>query len=107
MVQRKEKRPELFSELKMTLPAVLTPRSSLRFTFHNIEIKNGQYKPVAFAFAALPLFRSGRLIEDGRHVLELHTQMGATDTEVRGHQGELKKVLVVFCFVWMSFRCSV
>lgn len=93
LVQRKEKKPQLMSEMKMMLPAVLSATSALRFTFHNIDIKGGAYKPAPFAFAVLPLFRDGRLIEDGEHVLQLTEDMPTGDSEVIGHKGELKKMM--------------
>jgi hypothetical protein len=93
LVQRKEKKPQLMSEMKMLLPAVLSATSALRFTFHNIDIKAGAYKPAAFAYAVMPLFRDGRLIEDGEHVLQLTEDMPTGDSEVIGHKGELKKMM--------------
>jgi hypothetical protein len=91
LVQRKEKKPQLVSEMKMMLPAVLTATSALRFTFHNIDIKGGAYKPAPFAFAVLPLFRDGRLIENGEHVLQLTEDMPTGDSEVIGHKGRAEE----------------
>ena len=93
IVQRKDKRPIMFGEMKMCLPMRLTPRSSLRFTFFHVELKGAVYKAQPFAVASLPLFRGGQLIEDGQHVLSLVQQMVSNDTEVRGYNAaELKKV---------------
>jgi len=72
-VQAHERKPRYWDELKILLPARLTPRHHLFFTFLHLHLGGHRKEPTTvLGHAVLPLFaNNNRVLANGRHVLPL------------------------------------
>jgi hypothetical protein len=71
----KDKHPQFYDEWKFALPAVLSTKACIKFTFYHVEVsgKLPFYKRKAWAYGCMPLWRGDAPIRDGEHVLTLMT----------------------------------
>ncbi|KAL6067850.1 Dedicator of cytokinesis protein 6 [Balamuthia mandrillaris] len=78
------KKPTFYDEIKIRLPASLSPKLHLVFAFYHIGCQLPKKKKeknkspeTLLAYAVLPLIQDGRLIDDGEHVLNAALELPA------------------------------